>query len=650
MAAAATVVSVNATKNNSEFVCNSCHERFKSKPALHQHLRDEPSHTTHHHHHQHPAVGTAAGNAEEFRCGICSKKFKSLSSYHQHLSSKARDDPHHQILLDGFDASEAVGALISPVDNGVMNHSPLPSVLVAAPPVGIVPAPSSLPSVIVQPSGVTSISTSVPNSIIMPATPSYQLHASMLSPINTSPLSSPPLAINPPPQLRKKKSRHDQSGRKRPNNIVLNIEHYMKPSKPVEVSHTQSSGRMGASRKKKNRRQLSSSGSKSHPTSSPEAINRGSLQLGSPNFDSKTADELELHSPQSRAYISDANTSPIARFDSDLNNHLEFTDEGTEEKPLVSNLSNPNISVLTDALEEYASAKAPSQELEEKRLDLLTRLQTTVDQLFDGRVSLELFGSYASGLSSNSSDLDLCLTVVNDPEGKLSGRGLEMLVQLDRRLREEQYGDLFTILSSRVPIVKLTDTRSGIQCDFAVSLQNHRLKSQLLRLFAQCDPRFKKLVLAIKFWSKSRCVGDGSRGALNSFGHTLLIVHYLQICEPPVLPLVELVDSRSHIANSNGSEKKVDDFSWNESLFENFESRNDSPLGQLLFEFFQYYSRSFDPSVHTISTHQRALIENPQRKLSFQERQFTYFCVEDPVDSSDNVGRNMSLVSFMCRV
>jgi DNA polymerase sigma len=307
----------------------------------------------------------------------------------------------------------------------------------------------------------------------------------------------------------------------------------------------------------------------------------------------------------------------------------------------------PNIVLLTASLEEYAKQTLPSAQLESARTDLLNRLMNTVEHLYEGKVRMEVFGSCAANLSSKTSDLDVCLSFKENDSAHQDHEQLAILAKLDKRLREEDYGTPFTILSARVPIVKLTDTKTGIECDFAIRVGRHRLKSRFLQLLTKHDQRFRALVLAIKFWSKRRYVGDASRGTLNSFGHTLLIVHYLQACENPIFPVIELVknDTRE-VVRFNSLEPlqcNEDDISWDENAFSNFEMKNHLSLGELLFGYFEYYATKFDPSQHIVSTHQKELIysDTSQRKMLFQERQKSFFCVQDPVDLSDNVGRNM---------
>lgn len=49
------------------------------------------------------------------------------------------------------------------------------------------------------------------------------------------------------------------------------------------------------------------------------------------------------------------------------------------------------------------------------------------------------------------------------------------------------------ILSARVPVLKVTDRGSGIDCDFSVGNRDGIAKSHIVRLISAIDERFRKL-------------------------------------------------------------------------------------------------------------------------------------------------------------
>lgn len=53
-----------------------------------------------------------------------------------------------------------------------------------------------------------------------------------------------------------------------------------------------------------------------------------------------------------------------------------------------------------------------------------------------------------------------------------------------------------------------------------------------------------------QFWSKARFIGDASKGSLNSFGYTLLVLYFLQHCSPPVIPNAQAMASSDEVAQA----------------------------------------------------------------------------------------------------
>ncbi|EKX30845.1 hypothetical protein GUITHDRAFT_51872, partial [Guillardia theta CCMP2712] len=89
---------------------------------------------------------------------------------------------------------------------------------------------------------------------------------------------------------------------------------------------------------------------------------------------------------------------------------------------------------------------------------------------------------------------------------------------------------------SRVPIVKISDQTSGVHCDISMQNDLSLYKDALLRSYVKIDSRFQKLVALVKTWAKARAINDAAAHTLNSFGYTLLIIQFLQVCSPPVFP------------------------------------------------------------------------------------------------------------------
>ncbi len=65
--------------------------------------------------------------------------------------------------------------------------------------------------------------------------------------------------------------------------------------------------------------------------------------------------------------------------------------------------------------------------------------------------------------------------------------------------------------------------------------------TELLRAYVDMDERVRILGILIKVWAKHCNIGDASRGSLSSYAYVILMLHYLQRCQPPVVPFLQEV-------------------------------------------------------------------------------------------------------------
>ena len=140
----------------------------------------------------------------------------------------------------------------------------------------------------------------------------------------------------------------------------------------------------------------------------------------------------------------------------------------------------------------------------------------------------------------------------------------------------------------------------GIQCD--INFSNHLAlhNSHLLKCYASCDPRVRRMVLFVKAWSKKRKINTPYHGTLSSYGYVLMVLHYLvHIVNPPVLPNLQASPLR---LQDEMSAKEVLLDGYNVQFFRNEEqildfarrgqlTSNRESLGSLLQGFFHYFAQ-----------------------------------------------------------
>ena len=140
----------------------------------------------------------------------------------------------------------------------------------------------------------------------------------------------------------------------------------------------------------------------------------------------------------------------------------------------------------------------------------------------------------------------------------------------------------------------------GIQCD--INFSNHLAlhNSHLLKCYASCDPRVRRMVLFVKAWSKKRKINTPYHGTLSSYGFVLMVLHYLvNVANPPVLPNLQISPL---MLQDERSAKEVLLEGYNVQFFRNEEkildlarrgqlTCNQEPLGSLLLGFFHYFAQ-----------------------------------------------------------
>ncbi|UMM25076.1 hypothetical protein L5515_005042 [Caenorhabditis briggsae] len=279
----------------------------------------------------------------------------------------------------------------------------------------------------------------------------------------------------------------------------------------------------------------------------------------------------------------------------------------------------------------------------EKKKD---ELQTVLRQNYREDITLTLFGSVMTGLSASLSDIDICLRFGDDeiPPKDISPK--DVILETEKALRRANgfVRKVQAIVTAKVPIVKF-QIRLGYNqyMDADISYYNVLAihNTALLREYTLWTPdnRFAKLALFIKAWAKSCDIGDASRGSLSSYAHIIMLISYLQNCDPPVLPRLQ-EDFRS----DNREKRMVEN--WDTSYAQVEEAllkswpKNKESCAQLLIGYFDYYSR-FDFRNFVVQCRR-------EMTLSKMEKEWPRpICVEDPFDLNHNLSSGVTKKMFV---
>lgn len=147
------------------------------------------------------------------------------------------------------------------------------------------------------------------------------------------------------------------------------------------------------------------------------------------------------------------------------------------------------------------------------------------------------------------------------------------------------------VSAARVPVLKLHHPATGTDIDLIHSNINGLTNTQLLRQYAQHDPRVRPLILAVKRWSSSRGVNDAHNSTLSSYAWVLLVIFFCQTRQPPVLPNLQ--------ASGEPYALQPERSSGVPELCESAPVGTDTTgVGELLLQFFLYYAAHGDDCFH----------------------------------------------------
>jgi DNA polymerase sigma len=163
---------------------------------------------------------------------------------------------------------------------------------------------------------------------------------------------------------------------------------------------------------------------------------------------------------------------------------------------------------------------------EELRLRELTilRLRTCIEKVWNEAIVLP-FGSSATDLSLPLSDIDVSVFLPN--AAAVSNKtGLNKIA---KRLRTDAIAaNMRVIAHARIPIIKYTDSRTGIDVDVCIDTPNGVQNStQLADLLSQY-PEAKPLVIIIKYLLRMRGLHEVFSGGLGSYSIVMMVLAHLQ--------------------------------------------------------------------------------------------------------------------------
>ncbi|KAI3380700.1 hypothetical protein SNEBB_004470 [Seison nebaliae] len=187
------------------------------------------------------------------------------------------------------------------------------------------------------------------------------------------------------------------------------------------------------------------------------------------------------------------------------------------------------------------------------------------------------------------------------------------------------------LLKVNVPLIRweVNVFKKIITCELTVNRTDSTLISGLLRNILSFDPRIAPFLFLIKHWAKYHEVSNPrpQQCTLKGYTWTLLAIFFLQFaCSPAIIPL-------KNISLTSHQRKLYYDLAP-------LPEKNNKQLFDLVFDFFEFYSKKYPFSRRITYSIADATIKSCQCKLHPLRKKPYHICVEDPINPMNNVGKS----------
>ncbi|KAK1758670.1 Poly(A) RNA polymerase cid13 [Echria macrotheca] len=303
--------------------------------------------------------------------------------------------------------------------------------------------------------------------------------------------------------------------------------------------------------------------------------------------------------------------------------------EKIDPDKIKSRLSEDEEKQLTADMEELKEQLQPTKEVESKRQKLVQKLETILNKEWpSAKIKAHLFGSSGNLLCSDDSDVDICITTTS--------KELEKVCSIADVLHKRGMENVVCVSTAKVPIVKMRDPELKLNCDLSVNTLGALENTRMVRTYVEIDERVRPLAMIIKYWTRRRIVNvAGVSATLSSYTWMCMIIAFLQLRDPPVLPALHQRD-----------EKLQKDSLFGDDLdkLRGYGAKNKESLANLLFQFFRFYAHDFDYDKYVLSVRCGKLLTKTEK--GWQHKNNNPLCVEEPFNTQRNLGNTADETSF----
>lgn len=295
----------------------------------------------------------------------------------------------------------------------------------------------------------------------------------------------------------------------------------------------------------------------------------------------------------------------------------------------VPKMTDSFLSIIKKALLYVYDKYMLSDEEVKRRKQFVKELENEVCKIYPD-AHLCLFGSSTNGFGFKNSDLDICMTFKLGKEIKVA----QVFVTLRRLLRENKNFDtVIAIFNANIPIIKFRYKPEGWRGDISLVNTLGVHNSELLYTYSLIDERCKILGCALKLLAKKALISEVTDKALSSYSYLIMVIHFLQQTNPPVLPILQDNEFREGNFELGDIVENCNVWFCRDVNYvkTKFKAENNTPVEQLFLNLLDYYC-SFDYK-HVITIRQKEM-----NSVSKKMPPARLFNIQDPFIETKNLG------------
>ncbi|KAG2633643.1 hypothetical protein PVAP13_2NG240500 [Panicum virgatum] len=194
-------------------------------------------------------------------------------------------------------------------------------------------------------------------------------------------------------------------------------------------------------------------------------------------------------------------------------------------------------------LEVYAVLRPKPLDYDQRNtlVDVFRKITKQIFGSNDGFPVVEPFGSFTMDLFTPRGDLDLSVNFNANTDDRYTRKEkISVIRKFSKVLYSHQRNGIccgvLPIVSARVPILKVIDCGTGIECDISVENKDGMTRSMIFKYVSMIDERFQILSYLVKFWANIHDLNSPRKLTMSSMSIISLVAFHLQTRHPPILP------------------------------------------------------------------------------------------------------------------